>query len=315
MPWQQSPVNGPISDAIKSALTPVSNALGAIAPILSAAQALLNIAKAFISGTTDPTQSLLSSLISELEDLVNDTFGSGVFLLTVNPFKLEGIQRFDDFGTPLLTPAEAIDIMIESFDDLGDQARPQFSDSATVTAFGLMATAPDLAGLLDLIRQLLALLNIPEWELILTEHEEKADDQFVKSQVPDWESLRLNSFSPFDQVQRDLLELLEAARGTQVVADDNLTDLIEMLTKKVSRIQEITERIRDIIDQAAGSATGLYTFNLPPTVGGNELIQQQLRDPFLEQCVPNGYTVATLFVGGGPSLTPVDNLRKLLLGG
>lgn len=314
MSWKQSPVNGPVSDAVKDALTPISNSLGSVAPLLATAKALLDIAKVFVQGVNDPFAQIISQAADELEDLINDTFGTGFFVLTVNPFKLEGIRRFDDFGTPLLTPSQAIEIMVNSFDDLGDENRPQFSDSATVTSFGIMATAPDLAGLLDLIRQLIALFAIPEWELILTEHERRSDDTVTPSVAPDWESLRLNSFSPFDEVQRNLNELLEAVRGTTVVPDSNLADLIDLITQKVTRLQQLTEQIRAIIDQAAGSVTGLYVFELDPTTGGNNLIKQELRDPFLEQCTPdNGYTVSVLFVGGGPSLIPVQNLKELLL--
>lgn len=313
MPWEQSDINGPVSEAVQDALTPVSNALGAVAPVLETANTLLDAAQTFVDGVKDPFAGLLDDAINELENLVNDTFGTGAFLLTVNPFKLEGVRQFDDFGIPLLTPADCIELMVESFDDLGDEKRPQFSDSATVSAFGIMATAPDLAGLLDLIRELVALFSIPEWELVLSAHEERNNTANVSSVVPDWESLRLNSFPPFDQMQRNVIGLLEAAKGTQVVPDSNISDLIGMIQKKVTRVQELTQSIQDILDQAAGSVTGLYTFELDIQTGGNNLIKSQLRDPFLEQCVPNGYTIASLFVGGGPSAVPVNNLKNLLI--
>ena len=149
MPWEQQEVTDPAQQAVSTALTPVSNALGAISPILSTTSALLDIAKAFIIGTIDPLQAALLKAIEGLEETLNDIFGSGMFTLTVNPFRLEGVRQFDDFGTPLMTPADIINEMVQSFDDLGDGNRPQFSESAEVVAFGLIATAPDLAGLLD----------------------------------------------------------------------------------------------------------------------------------------------------------------------
>ncbi len=293
-------------------LGPIGSVLSAIEPILAIAKTLLEIAKVFIEGVEDPFGGLLDAIIEELETLINDLFATGFYIVTVNPFKLEGIRRFDDFGTPLLTPGDIIDEMVESFDDQGDEARPQFTD-AEMTAIGIIATAPDLAGLLGLIQELIAIFKIPEWELVLEWHQEKADDTQVKSEVPDWESLRLNSFEPFGTLQKDLIALLEAAKGTRIVPDNNIADLIDMLIKKIERLQDILDRIQEILDNAAGAASGLWVFDYPPTAGGNEAIKAALRDPYLEQCVPNGYSIGTLIVGGGPSLEPVNALRQLLL--
>lgn len=315
MSWKQSRINGPVNKELKSVIAPINNALGAVAPILSAAEALLNVAKVFVQGQSDPFSSILDGAISGLESKINDTFGTRFSVLTVNPFKLPRPSGYDSQGIPLLSPNDAIRIMRNSFDDLGDSERPQFSPSATVAAFGIMATGSNVSQLTQLMGSLVKLFAIPEWELALNILNQKSAPATPASAsvAPDWESLALNSFSPFDQAQASLLGLLEAAKGTQISPTGNITELINMLLKKVKRIQELAAKVGEILDSVSGSASGFYVMDVPAGPGGVNRIKQSLLDPYLQQCVPANYTVAVLFVGGGPAVVAVDSLRKLLL--
>lgn len=52
--------------------------------------------------------------------------------------------KYDENNIPTLTPVEAINLAIESFDDEGDVRRPPFSKASTVTGFGILITTPYL---------------------------------------------------------------------------------------------------------------------------------------------------------------------------
>jgi hypothetical protein len=219
----------------------------------------------------------------------------------------------DSFGIPKLSPRQAILAAVESLDDLGDPNRPQFSDNAQVCALGIMATAPGLDQFKALIELLLQVFEIPEWRIALLKFNEVSTTGTTASAFPDWKSVRLNSFTPMDDIQSAILDVIHTVQGYQVVADDCIQDLIDILDQKAALLEELAKRLEDLAN-ALKSATGLFVLNVPIGVGGNSRLKTEFRDSILE-CAPNDYTIAAIFVGGGPSLQDVDNLRKLMTGG
>jgi hypothetical protein len=330
MPWQKSSVSAPISDAIIDVADGVDTVLSILDPILTIAETALEVAKVFVKTTTDPAATLFDAVIAELENLINDLFATGVYCLEVNPFNIQAssvivpgavggpspiIGRWDDFGIPLMTPNECIIHMINSFDDLGDAERPQFSNEASTVAFGFLITAPDISGFLALIDAFMAVFEWPGFDL-MRKRMTKQITEVVPSVYPDWISLRLNSIKQLKDVQDSLLELINTLKGYRNVLN-NIFDLIDMIETKIKTLEDIVKKFRDRLQtlKNAAKASGIYVFNYPLQTGGNKAVQAALADPYLQSIctLNNGYTASLLLLGGGPSAAPISAIKDLVL--
>jgi hypothetical protein len=218
---------------------------------------------------------------------------------------------YNPLGIPVLSPRNAILAAIQSFDDLGDTNRPIFSDSAEVACIGFMATAPSLDQFLAIMRSFLAVFEVPDWRLALTKYEEIQNPSAVASVVPDWHSIKLNSFTPMDLIQKSLIGALNTMKGFKVTAN-SISSLISIMEARAQQLEKLSNDLTSLAN-AINSATGLFILNVPLQHGGVNLLKSQLRDAYLE-CQDNEHTILTLFVGGGPSAKSVDILRGLFLG-
>lgn len=293
---------GQIAHAASAVTTPLASVLGATSSLLSAAQT-------FYTSRTSPYKLLLNSILQQLQNFNNDFFGTGVFCLVVTPYTVSKPVRYDALGIPQLTPAQAISAAIASFNDLGDVNRPQFSNSAEVCAFGLLVSAPTLGQFAALINALNALLTVPEFSLLLS-RVQALQAPGKKSTAPDWQSVRLNSYPALRDAQKAVNDFISHCKGYVVAGDANIQNLINVIKNKVTRLQNIVKQLQ-ALSNSISNTTGIYVLNLAPQVGGNTLIQTALRDCPLEKS-PNTYCAMVLFVGGGPSLAIVNNLRKLM---
>ena len=330
MAWQKSSVGAPVPQAIVSAVDAVDTVVSILDPILTVAETALEVAKVFVKTTTDPAAVLFDAVISDLENLINDLFATGVYCLEVNPFNIQAssvivpgavggpspiIGRWDVFGIPLMTPNECIINMINSFDDLGDTARPQFSSQASIVAFGFLITAPDIAGFLALIDAFLAVFDWPGFDLMKARMAKQITEP-VPSVYPDWVSLKLNSIKQLKDIQDSLLDLVNTLKGYRNVLN-NVIDLIDMIKTKVETLQDIVKKFRNQLDSLknAAKASGIYVFNFPLQTGGNKAIQAALNDPYLQSIctLDNGYTASILLLGGGPSAAPINAIKELVI--
>jgi hypothetical protein len=377
MAWQKTEITSPIPDAIADALQPVTSLLGAISPLLSTIKAFLQVAKIFLTDFGNIFEGLVDAGITELENVVNDLFGTGAFTLVVTPFtfelsdeqaaaiataydrdvltartayektlreinsdfRLTSIERTRRLsnakfaynsalsfanrkknlgrktdplsGFPLLSPADAILASFLSFDDPGDSQRPQFSNAANVSMFGILVTSPTLAGFGDLLEKLLSVFDIPEWRLLLKKTKRFREVATDPSVVPDWRSFRLNSISTLASIQSELLDLIETLRGYLLSPKDSLVELANIIAEKVTTLLEILDTIQNFIN-ALTKVSGVYFLQVPVGVGGNERLKRALRDPILEDsCFKSNFTALALFAGGGPSAQPIHTIGSL----
>lgn len=312
---------------------------------------LLDTAKAFLAGTSDPYTALFQALLDQVESLINDTFGAGVYQLYVNPFEIQapssseiagsltsvlntnvtadtikGASRAknswfqcDEFGIPTLTPAQVINHMVRSFEDEGDLKRPTFSSGSQVTAFGILITAPSISGMKDLLEPLMQVFEMRPFTRLLEKLQSKTPlDDFPTpfSRRPDWNNTLSLSSIPILREQRDvLINALNLARGYVANADDSLGDLIRTIERKVQDLLSVVQQFNDLINKIknATAASGAYIFDFPPQSGGVEAIKEALNaTPELRRLTANKYSAGVLFVGGGPSMIPVNTIRELL---
>jgi len=375
MTWQKQDLATPIPKAIEDVVAPINDLISVILPILSTVQTLLTAAQVFFATYADPYVTLVGSLISQIEAVINDLFGAGAYSLVVTPFSFEvsvaqskviaetynteinnaniayekallkaseiknaadrkaaresakqslntnrtkaynkknRARSFDQVtGLPILSANDAILAAIESFDDKGDAARPQFSNSANVCAFGILFTVPTIQQLIDILEAMSDVFKIPEFEFALKKIKRFKTTAQV-SVNPDWQSVRLNSIEHLSAMQKELLGLLETFRGYLVVPSAGLGDIINILQQKTAKIQQLLTRLQALLN-AISRVSGVYFLDVPEGPGGNARIKRALEDPFLQDpCNQTGFTVMALFVGGGPSLQPIETIRALL---
>lgn len=316
MAWKKTQIAAPVFNEISSLAGSAAGAIGALSTQAALTTAAIGVAKKAYASKADPLASAFKGVVESARNTINDTFGQGVFMLSINQFDVPGARRTDDFGIPLLYPREALQMAIESFDDLADPLRPQFSADAMVCAYGFIATAPTVAGVVTLVNELIRVFNIAEWDLIKTRYQNAVQPPTPASVYPDWQSLKLNSIRQIADVQKASNAMLRNLEGNVLDAHDAVKDVIDTIQEKATTAAGIIDSLQQNLSalQSAAKASGLYTLNVPPHIGGNEYLKDQIFDCdlTLEQ---TGYTVVAITVGGGPSLQPVDNIRKLTLGG
>lgn len=311
--WVNQNVAGPIPAGLANLVQGFGEVVSSLSPLLSAAQALVEVAQAFFNPTTSPYAALVNTLLTELQAFNNDLFATGVYYLSVtaNTATNSGrIVQHDPLGIPLLTPEGAIEAAINSLYDQCDVNRPQFSEYAEVCAIGLMATAPSAGQFLALIEALIAIFQLPDW-LDFSVRLKRILTPICAPTPPIWQSLRLNSIQDLKNVQNAINNAINTCEGYLTTANNILQQLADLIAAKQHQLNQLQAQIQNLINDLRHT-TGIFIMNLPPTIGGNAVIQSALMDCVLERST-NQYTIMTLIVGGGPSLIPVDTLRAAIL--
>ena len=205
MSWKQVNIDPKILEGLDEVSSAASSIVSAVSPVLDSVSSALNVAKVFFKGSNSPLQSIGVALIDEIQNLVDDTFNTGVYHLFVNPYDLPiepnkfgfkllnqdpssdgtdiglpiektiGVNSYDDFGNPKIKPSKMLRIITQSFYDQGDPERPLFSDDASVAAVGFMITAPDIDGFRDSIKAFQDFFGLPFLDDLQERLEEKMD--------------------------------------------------------------------------------------------------------------------------------------------
>lgn len=383
MPWQQKTLLPPLPSEAQGIVDGLDAVAGSIVPILDAAATLLDAAKIFFSAGTDLYATLMTALITEVEDLVNDLFGAGAFELLVHSDAVLSTKlKKDKSGIKLITPVDAVNIAIQSFDDLGDDQRPQFSDGASVSGFGFLVTAKDVFLLIKILEILASVLGLPQIGKIFDDMKEATGQsrtilsnktvigdkiqfdyeggtpevaKFVQqgaistvivastdttieidniglatkfedgaarflsqprfSTGADWDSFTFNQFGAMGDIQTQLLNVLQLSKGYAVVPDNNITELIDLLSRKVDTLTAAVTIFQAVIDEIINTAglADAWVWDLPLTTGGNTKIKESLVNPTFDSpsFALNRYTFFAVYVGGGPAATNVDLIRAL----
>ena len=245
MTWTQKPIPAPLLAEVEAIASQISSLTAPVVTLLDVASSALDAAKIFFSAAGNPTTALANSLITELENLNNDIFGTGVFQIVVQPFELTvrepipGIGTAstidtesrlleiaqtgatlapDAFGITRLTPVKNIQKIVDSFDDVGDVERPQFSDSAEVCAFGMMVTSPTVNGFNQILESLLGVWDMGDLRRLLDRMNRQTNTDTggvipTASRPPDWDSVRFNSINFLKDTQDQINKQIALLRG------------------------------------------------------------------------------------------------------
>lgn len=333
MSWTKKKVLAPLPEELEPIISTLTGTANSVQAILEPLSLALEAASTLFLIGNDLFAAIMNEVIGLIEDLVNDLFGAGLFQLIINPFTISNTTlrraRIDDgesdaFDVTFITPDQAIKLAIKSLDDpgdvdfLGNFKRPNFSESATVAGFGLLVTVKDINAYLRLLKLLFKVWATEDLDFAIKKAESLLTET-PRSTGADWDSMRLNQITQLGLIHQQLLAVLALCKGYTLVPE-GLINLINLIKKKLDDLIDIIDVFKAVVDDLANleALAGVYVFDLPPTLGGNEAIKAALPNPELQgpEFFLHRYTFFMLYIGGGPGTTagPViaaDNIRKI----
>ena len=314
MAWEKRDIASALPDGFTDLADSAATLSGNLETVVDLLKTAVLVAKAFVSTNIDPYSTLAGAIITEIEGLVDDFFASGFSILVITPNDIEN-GSFDAFGVPTMTPDRALTEAVKSFDDAGDTRRPQFTDNATVTGFGILVTAVSIDELVIALRGLLSLLNLDGIAFYLTQAEraQATPPAPVPSTIPNWNTTKMADIPGFSDLHRSLKGFLNQMRGYLVTGDNFLDDFIDSLENKVSAIARATDELNAAIDKVVGGlgASGAYWLDIPEANGGVTYLKTQIPDDALSALTVNKYTAMILFVAGGANTTGLINFKSV----
>lgn len=312
MAWEKKDVTSVLPDEFSDLATTAETLSSNLTAIVDVLKAAVLVAKVFVTTNVDPFSTLAQAIIGEIEELINDFFASGFSMLVITPNDIEN-GSFDSFGVPTMTPDRALKEAIASFDDVGDARRPQFSDSASVTGFALLVTAPNIDDLVTKLEGLKSVLNLKGLDVYLKQAKRAQTQPTRASKMPDWKTTKLADIPGFSDLHKSLKGYLNQFKGYLVTGDAFLDDFIKALENKVNAITKAVDELNESIDKIVGGigASGAYWLDIPEATGGNTYLKAQIPDSDLSALTVNNYTAMVLFVAGGASTAGLENFKSV----
>lgn len=323
----------------------VSPPLQVIAAVLSVIAALLDVLAAILIGLPDLYRALIMAAYTALKGLIEDIINAGFYFY----FDAPGITSLaaGPGETRALTPVTASPAQVglptasmftagmtggppppptpdryvqwaarfaQSFDDPGDDQRPQLSTGAMISAVFIAAAAPSL----DAIRQALYLLgmlfNIQPFIDALDKYKPSPDPNLTQARrnpiAPDWYALRLQDIFP---PLRGLMAIPEALKAL-LLNLDGLTGLIAALVAaikaKVKTLQDLVAVIQAIIALLdALKSAGLYVLSVSTDQGVPGLVAQFNA---AQNRPPGGFMAGVCLLAAGPGIPSAATLFNML---
>lgn len=310
----------------------------AITALLQVLKTFLQILRALLIGIPDPFEALIRAAIAALEAIINDLLNTGAYLYYDAPGLTSPRVALAELGLDFAPskvfragekndarPPRAVDGFERwagrfraSFDDPGDKQRPVFSDGASIEAVFLVAAAPSMAELAQLVWLLGNILNIKAFKDALDKFHEDARDPALarvaeRSVAPDWHSKKLTDLMPPLRKLAQVPELLRGLLSKVQSITDLLSDLAAAIEDKVNLLLDIATSIQDILDLLdALQSSGLYVLPVSTSEGVDGLERA-----FVEAAnrPPGGFVAGACLLAGGPGLKNAAFLWEMFAGG
>lgn len=251
-------------EAVQAAADILKTALGILVDALE-------ILKDLILEISDPLQAALAALmavIHELVERIRNLLASGVF------FYIDKGPYFTD-GQPDGLPG-FIARWAESFEDQGNEQRPQINEETPISALIMVVGAQQLTEFGSLLALLGKLFEIPGLKLNISfDQLYMAAIEESMSTPPDWKSATLGDILPSLEELTFILDfamkLLQIGKGYA----DMLLQVIEIIEEKVAILTAISDQIQAMVDNITTiiNAAGIYVLHLEAT-GIPDLIEQ-----------------------------------------
>lgn len=162
--WQSFNLQDMVPDPIITLANGVSSVIGPLKTILGLIKSILNLAKVLLIDTSNALKPLLEALQRAISEYIDNLGATGLYLLPIYPssrYQDPNMTAKTAFGKYLASvgggSAQFKKRIIDSFDDIYDSKRPQFTDSAAV---GAVVLAVDSGNIVDVIKGIMSLRNI-----------------------------------------------------------------------------------------------------------------------------------------------------------
>lgn len=292
---------------VSEAMDAASSAAGVLSGVLDVLAGLLETLSGLVSVLADPLNAALSALITiiqELVDLIIGLLNSGIyFYLDKGPYFVaaqpDGLAGF-------ISRWEA------SFDDLGDQYRPQFDEEDPVSAMLFLVGGDNIEALLPSLSALGTLFNVPALQLGEVVDYSIAYPEAVEQSLstpPDWRSKKLGDvLPPFEK----LAQVLSRVIGMLAVGESYakmLEDLAGVISSKAAALDALADEIQAVVDDinALIAAEGLYVLHVEAT-GIPALIQAVKDAGDAPPWSSEAYVTGVCLLGGTADFGPVTEL-------
>ena len=181
--WKQQAILGNIPPELSAPFDAISGATGTLLQVITVVKTTLELIEGFLISSADPALEALKSVLQEIINLLNDLVGAGFYAISVDtmdhgqvitePVDLAAAINkatqgdanapsaadISPIATKVLNPEANIDKIIESFDDIGDTGRPQFSDSAEVGMITILGGTISPADFVEILFSILSIFN------------------------------------------------------------------------------------------------------------------------------------------------------------
>ncbi|MEW6556042.1 MAG: hypothetical protein AB1349_01655 [Elusimicrobiota bacterium] len=147
-----------LSDLLPSELEPLVNQAGNIAQsisgILSNMASVVDTITPFIVDYVDPVEVIVQSFVTEVQNFLSDLKNTGVYLLAIpGPKTVKQKQSTDKF----------FEVIENSFYDVGDPDRPQFSESASIAGVVVLVGSFTFSGIANDLNKLGRVFGIKDF--------------------------------------------------------------------------------------------------------------------------------------------------------
>jgi hypothetical protein len=301
------PYTLPMIPGVEEAMDAASSAAGTLSGVLDALAGLLEALSTLVSVLADPLSAALSALITIIQELVDSIaalLSSGIyFYLDKGPYFVaaepDGLQGF-------ISRWEA------SFDDLGDQYRPQYGPEEPVSAMLFLVGGDSMESLAPALSALGTLFNVPALQLDEVEDYEAPYPEDVEASLstpPDWKSETLGGIlPPFEK----LTQVLQQTIGLLAVADSYATmleDLAAVIAAKAAALDGVADEIQAVVDDISAliAAEGLYVLHVE--ADGTAALIQAVKDAGdVPPWSAEAYVTGVCLLGGTGDFGPVVEL-------
>lgn len=188
--------------AVTDALSSISGVLDKANDVLNFIENLLGVVEKLLVSPGDILSTFLDSYLKAIIQVIQDSLSLGGGLICIHPFNRMNrrytANLFPDpwkILVPVMTPQEAFNELYASFNNTADPYRPQWTNDTIVTGLGFLITAPDPTGFLNVISALGQLIDIKEFNDVITHYKKSVTQWAQDTEKQTGKSLAL---APFD---------------------------------------------------------------------------------------------------------------------
>ena len=298
---------------LANAVSQINQIAGTATSALDAAAAVISTAEGLIVTNLDPLETAARTAVTTVQDVINDYFASGGYLLIAHPYT-QGINpnlKTQGLFQALSAP-NALKLAINKLHDTADPRRPDFSTSAPLDAVALLIGSSNPDGFQDIIESFHALLNFDELAYLLEKMkqikrlEQEQLQRNIAPQMPLWNAIKANDIKPLDALQDSLNEGLNTLQSFTI--EPALSALKKALATKKEQLATLKKHLATVQNALTGGIAGTGAYQLKIQASGTNGVAHALKQASGLPGHELGFCAICLFVAGQGDLKIITKL-------